>query len=808
MSKNVILLLLLLAVCIPLHADEGMWMVNSISDALEKKMQERGLRLSAGEIYNADAEGASLADAVVSLDFGCTGSMISSQGLLITNHHCAYSDIHSLSTPEHNLLEDGFWAMTSSEERNIPGKKAWFLKKVVDVTGEAEAMLAEAEAAGHRLGSRKLAWSLEKKYRDITGYEASLGTMWSGKKYYMALYEVYRDVRLVAAPPVSLAAFGGDIDNWEWPQHKCDFALYRVYAAPDGTPADYSPENVPMQPAAVLDISLDGYAPGDFTMVIGYPGRTDRYSSSYKTAFETGVTLPVSNAIRERQMALIRKWMDACPDIRLKYSDYYFSLSNIQENDEGKVYCCRRFDVAGEKVAAEDSLQEWIASSAGRQSRWGGLLGGLSRTYRDVSQIEKALTVYRETVVRGTRLARATYRLGLLKNQVLESCGIAPRRAIDSIPPSDKELSCCAEYRFRGKDYTSVMGFLLKDYEGLDLRVERDLFRYAVEEFYASFDSVSWGPYQKELYRKYLGTQASLPDTQASLSGTQSSLPDTAVSSKEVPEVRSRGLDALCSAIWDSSFLTDTARLDAFVSERHTVDEYLADPLYRFIQDIRIADLNRLSAGKEGRPGLSALSKEYVHALYSMRLEKGEEQYPDANSTMRITYGTVGSLVPRDGVTCLWRSTAAGILEKYDPTRYEYRLDSRQKHLFEDGDWGRWSCLYDGSAFLPADNVSRGTSVSDAGCLAAIPGAAAPASRMYVNFLTDNDITGGNSGSPVLNADGKLIGLAFDGNKESLASDFSYTPGYNKCVCVDIRYVLWTLDRYAGMTRIISELGL
>ena len=327
------------------RADEGMWMINAISEALEKKMQERGLRLSSGEIYNADAEGATLADAVVSLDFACTGSIISHQGLLITNHHCAYSDIHAMSTPDRNFLEEGFWAMKSSEERHVPGKKAWFLKKVLDVTEEVSAMVSEARAAGRQPGFRKLSWEIERRYRESTGLEASLSSMWGGSKYYLALYKVYSDVRLVAAPPVSIAAFGGDTDNWEWPQHKCDFAMYRVYTAPDGSPAGYSEDNVPMVPDAVLDISLDGYRPGDFTMVIGYPGSTDRYSSSYKVQHAIDVTLPVTNEIRGRQMDIIRAHMESSPDVRLGYSDYYFSLSNVQELNEGEWQCYRRFHV-------------------------------------------------------------------------------------------------------------------------------------------------------------------------------------------------------------------------------------------------------------------------------------------------------------------------------------------------------------------------------------------------------------------------------------------------------------------------------
>ena len=749
-------LIVFLAFSFSLHADEGMWMINAINEALEKKMQERGLALSAEEIYNAEAEGASLSDAVVSLDFGCTGSMISRQGLLITNHHCAYSDVHSISTPDHNFLEDGFWAMKSSEERNIPGKKAWFLKKVIDVTDEVNAMLAEAEAEGRHLGFRKLSWELEKKYKAATGYEASLASMWAGSQYWLSLYEVYSDVRLVAAPPVSFAAFGGDIDNWEWPQHKCDFALYRIYTAPDGSPADYSPENVPLVPSAVLDISLEGYRPGDFTMVIGYPGSTDRYSSSYKVEFKENVTLPVTTGIRGAQMEIIDRWMNADPAVRLKYSDYYFSLSNVQELNDGERACYRRFNVAEEKSAIECGLQAWIDAEPDRRAMWGGLLDSLDRKYEAVAGMERNIAVYRETLVRGTRLARANYRLGLLKNEVLKDRGVTPRRVIDSLPPSSDEINCCRMFRFKGIDYAAVKNLLLKEYDGLDLRVERDLFRYAVEKYYTSFDSTLWGPYQKELYSRYSGND-------------------------------SCGYDALCSAVWDNSFLTDTARLHSFISENHTLDEYLGDPFFRFMQDVRIADLNRQSARVEGHPSIASLNREYTHALWQMRRDNGEMQYPDANSTMRITYGTVGPLEPSDGIVCSWRSTTAGILEKYDPSTYEFNLKDRQRTLLETADWGRW---------FSSDDVSGTRS----GRIDSGP------SPMCVNFLTDNDITGGNSGSPVLDSEGRLIGLAFDGNKESLAGTSWYSEGYNKCVCVDIRYVLWTLDTYAGLSRIIAEL--
>ena len=734
----------LLFMCLQAKADEGMWMINAIDQALEKKMQERGLKLRADEIYNADAPGTTLSDAVVSLEFGCTGSMISDKGLMITNHHCAYSDVYGLSTDEHNYLEDGYWAMTSDQEVPIEGKKVYFLKKVLDVTEEAEGMLAEAKAGGQTLGSRKLGYLIEKKYKAQTGLDAWFSSMWAGSRYYVALYEVYSDVRLVAAPPVSVAAFGGDIDNWEWPQHKCDFALYRIYTAPDGSPADYSPENIPLRPEKKLRISLDGYAPGDFAMVIGFPGITHRYSSSYAVDFKERVSLPVSNRLRADQMAIISSWMDRDPSVRLKYSDYYFSLSNVQEMNEGEVQCYGRFNVVEEKTELEKRLRKWIASDPEREAAWGGMLSLTSRKYSAVEQVQRNLVYYRETLVRGTRFARIVPRLNVLKNDVLKSRGIRPHRTIDPGDPDSAEVRCCREYRFRGIGYDAVRSNLLKEYDGIDMRVEKDLLEYALKVFYENVDTIWTGPYQKWLGEKFLNAEG---------------VCDYA---------------AMTDWLWEGSFLTDPSRLEKFVSEEHTIEEYQKDPVYRFFQDIGVREFNDALNEIEGEPDLQDLSREYTHALYRMNLSEGIPQYPDANSTMRITYGTVGPVEPYDGVICSWQSTTAGILEKYDPDRYEYILHKDWKNLLEERKWDGWW-----------KNAS-----------------------MPVDFLTDNDITGGNSGSPVLNACGELIGLAFDGNKESLASDSFYTPGYNKCVCVDIRFVLWTLDEYAGMHRIIDELDL
>lgn len=745
---------MILTVSLSARADEGMWLIQDINSALEKKMQDRGLQLSAGEIYNADAPGASVTDAIVSLGFYCTASIISDEGLMITNHHCAYADIFAMSTPEHNYLEEGYWAVLQDQEKPVPGKEAFFLKRVLDVTAEVEALKDELRAEGKPFGMRKLSYIIEKKYGEETGLEAYLNSMWSGKKYYLSLYEVYQDLRLVAAPPVSVAAFGGDVDNWEWPQQKCDFAMYRIYTAPDGSPAEYSSDNVPLKPVRKLEISTEGYSPGDFTMVIGYPGRTNRYSSSMETDYEERVVLPVANSVRIRQMAIMKKWMDSDPDIWLKYSDIFFGLSNAGEMQEGEEACLRRFKAVEAKAAEERELSEWIEASPERVAKWGSLLNELKENYAASEEVELNKAYFREALFRGTIIGRTIMRMNSTRN-----------------------------------GFDSMKSFLDKGMEETDPRVEKELLRHAMEGYFTNVDSSYFGPYQKELLSMF-----------------------------------GQDFDAMCDYVWEGTFVSSPENAARFTAG----EQFQDDRLRRLLMDVGILAFNKRDHNQEYRSRILDLQNNYTRALYEMRAEKGIPQYPDANSTMRISYGTVGALSPRDGVDCSWQTSTVGIEEKYSPSDRDYRPSDEFMGLLRKGDWGRWSASASrgespgrGRGIRP-DGLRRGRHAGNpehrgdsAGCQGNagllhdrchIDGA--PSGKLPVNFLTDNDITGGNSGSPVLDAHGRLLGLAFDGNKESLASDLYYTPGYNKCVCVDIRYILWTLDKYAGMHRIIDELGL
>ena len=699
-------------------ADEGMWLIQDINAALEKKMQERGLKLSAGEIYNADAPGSAVSDAIVSLGFYCTGSIISDQGLLITNHHCAYSDVFALSTPEHNYLEEGYWAVRSDQELPIPDKQVFFLKRVLDVTTEVVNLRADLQKKNQPCGMRRISNIMEKKYKAETGKEAYLNSMWAGEKYYMALYDVYEDLRLVAAPPVSVAAFGGDTDNWEWPQQKCDFAMYRVYMSPDGKPASYSKDNVPLKPLRKLDISLDGYKPGDYTMVIGYPGRTNRYASSLETDYQERITLPIANELRRNQMEIMRRWMDADPAVWLKYSDNFFGLSNVGEMQEGEAACLKRFGVKAIKESEEKDLQAWIEADSGRKARWGSLMSDLKKMYDETEEVERNKAYFRETFFRGTIIGRTIMRMNSARGK---------------FKPMKKSL-------MRGVAET-------------DPRVERDLLEYSVAQYFTNIDTSLFGPYQRELSAKF---------------GTD--------------------FKAMTDYIWAGTMVASREKAEAFNDPAQFND----DRLKKLLLDVSILDFNKTDDDMNLRNRILALNKEYTQALYEMRNDKGIAQYPDANSTMRITYGTVGPIEPHDGVWCSWQTSTNGVIEKYDAENRDFKPSDAFMSMLKSRDWGRWAVA------MPSSGKKA----------APAPVGSAPAGTMPADFLTDNDITGGNSGSPVLNAEGKVIGLAFDGNKESLASDLYAVPGYNKCVCVDIRYILWTLDNYAGMSRIIEELGL
>ena len=574
------------------------------------------------------------------------------------------------------------------------------------MTAEVQQLLDAGTVKPGLMMMRRLSGIMEKRWKEKTGYEAVLSSDWKGSKYYIDLYNEYKDIRLVGAPPSRLGAFGGDEDNWEWPQHKCDFALLRIYVAKDGSAATYSPENVPLHTDNYLKISTKGYREGSKTTIIGFPGHTDRYASSAKVDYMTSVQLPIQTGIRGAQMDIIKKWMDRDPEVRLKYSNFFFGLSNAQELYLGELQCYKRFGAAEAKREAEAELSAWLDEDPARRAEWGDPAGQLRKSYEAVAEPQRNFQYFRECIIRGTQLEPVATRTFILLG----------RYSPDKVPGVRKSTQ--------------------RNYEQTDLRVERELFRMGLETFYEHVPDGLLGPWQKEVKEKW-----------------------------------GRNYDGMCAALWDESWMTDPAQIAVFLDPGSDMKSFLEartdDPLARFFNDARVSRYNEAISAAQGSPDINALAKDYTHAMYAMQLDKKRNPYPDANSTLRVNHGRVRGLSPRDAVHCDYYSTVAGLLEKHDPDSYDFCLPASWKAALEK---------------------------------------ASP--KMKVNFITDNDSTGGNSGSPVLNSRGEIIGLLFDGNKESLASEVLFTPEYNRSVNVDIRFVVWTLKEYAHFDRIVNEIGL
>ena len=700
-------------------ADEGMWLINRLGE-IYPQMKSKGLKIKDKEIYNEQTS--ALADAVVAVDGGMgTGSMISDEGLMITNHHVAFSDICALSTPEHNYLETGFWARTRGDEIPVAGKTVWFLRKVVDVTEEVEAIRSGMMAEGKWgiMGMRRVYKEIEDRYAAQTEHEVSCYSMWGGKMYLMFYYDVYKDVRLVGTPPVTLGAFGGDHDNWGWPQHKGDFTLYRVYADAEGRPAEYSAGNVPLKPRRVLRIATGGVHDGDFAMVIGFPGHTNRYASSFAVAEKQRVKNPVVVANRHDRMDILKRHMERDPKVRMKYSDSYFGLSNYADYAKWENKCLCRFDVESIRKAEEERLQRWIEADSARRAENCGLLADLERGYEGRRAAERSLNYFREAWLGPSEAL-------LVANRVSSYLGKLDRLKLDSL-------------KIDSKDAQSVVagsGRLRRNY---DVETDRDLLAKMIVNFTKHVPREMWGEQLTEMY-----------------------------------DAAGGDADRMAREAFDASFCSDPDRYDAYFERNRSVAEMRRDPLVRLTESVRV---QRFTGGvdkaeRRVRAQVGKAESRYAGLLYDFRASEGIAQYPNANSTMRLTYGSVVPLNPSDGVHYDSRSTIAGYMEKYNPDEYEFRVDDRMKRLIAAEDWGRWG--------------EKGT--------------------LYVNFLTDNDITGGNSGSPVLDGRGRLIGLAFDGNRESMAGDVWFHPDLARTVCVDIRYVMWIIDKYAEADWLLDEM--
>ena len=697
----------------PVSSDEGMWIPALIEKLNINDMQKVGLKLTAEDIYSINES--SLKDAVVSMG-GCTAEMISSDGLMLTNHHCAFGDIQHHSSVENDYLQFGFWATTKADELPNPQKIARFLISTEEVTARVLAEVTPEMSFEER--NRKISQvssRLEREASEATHYQAQVRSFFESNRYFLFVYETFRDVRLVGAPPQALGKFGGDTDNWMWPRHTADFALYRVYTGPDGKPASYSKDNIPLKPRHFFPISLKGVEDGDYSMIMGYPGTTNRYKTSMEVQYTMDVTNSIRIDVRDKKLEIIKAYMESGPRARIQYANKYAGSSNYYKYSIGQNQGLKNLDVIAKKKAFEDEFSRWVAASPDRNARYGKALDMIKGAYQEVED-EIAQEYLAEALLRGPEILMFAYRSRVLYN-LLEK----PLENKDRIEQIANNIEESLDSYF--KDYDAPT----------DQKLAAKLMA-----LYAQRTSSRFQP-------KFFGT----------------------VKSKYKGDY-----DRFAAEMFAKTVFSDPVKLTAFLKNpsKKVLDK---DPAFIAASDV--FDMLRI-IGEETQKTAAQL-EEGRHLLVAGMKEMKPDRifYPDANSTMRLTYGTVGSYHPRDGVLYKETTTVNGYLEKEIPGDDEFDVPARMKELILAKDFGRY-----------AD--SNGDLIA---C-----------------FISNNDITGGNSGSPVLNARGELIGCAFDGNWEAMSGDLAFEPEIQRTISVDIRFVLWVIDKYAGATHLIDEMTL
>ena len=687
-------------------ADEGMWLLPLIQKLNAGAIKDLGCRLTPEQIYSVNHS--SLKDAIVSLG-GCTAEMISDQGLMVTNHHCGYGTIQRLSSDEHNYLEDGYWAMTRDQELPAPGMTATYLISMTDVTDQIE---KAKDPAAVREAITKAAQDANPKCR------VQLTSFYNENVWYLIVYKTYTDVRFVGAPPASVGKFGGETDNWMWPRHTGDFSMFRVYAGPDNEPAAYSPSNKPYVPTQSLKISLRGVKEGDYSMIMGYPGSTQRFQTEaqLKSMLDRQA---VSIDARTLRQDIMWKWMEKDPSIRLKYASKYAGSANGWKKWQGERLAFKNLGIIEKEQQKEADFMKWVGKNKKRQEKYGDALEKIKNGV-EANTTALDMQLIGETV--------ANIELLGFSSGVQNSMAMAIRNGQDST--SALQTAIAAQER-RYQDY----------YEPLDREEAAALLKYYREKAKPEF---------------YL---TALPGDFATLD-----------------------IDKYVNDLYDNSIFTCPDKLKAAVAEKG-FNAVKSDPVNQLMNSLLMTYAKVGMGGAVGgrrpagmNPGANDIregSKAFTAGL--LEWQKGKATYPDANSTMRLTYGSVLPYSPKDAVMYNYYTTLKGVMEKEDPDNYEFRVPEKLKQLYLKRDYGQYA-MADGN--LPC-------------C-----------------FLTNNDITGGNSGSPVLDADGCLIGLAFDGNWESMSSDVMFEPDLQRCICVDIRYVLFLMDKLGGAGHLLSEMNL
>jgi hypothetical protein len=698
--------------------DEGMWLPLLIERLNYVDMQKMGLHLTAQELY--DINNSSLKDAIVGLSsngatggFFCTAEVVSSQGLIFTNHHCGYGAVQNHSTPEHDYLTNGFWAKSKSDELSNENMCASFLVRIENVTDSIIPFLADTLKESDRgTKVKEISTRIRKRAEEGGKYEASVKSFFGGNEYYLFVFITYKDVRLAGAPPSSIGKFGGDTDNWMWPRHTGDFTIFRIYTDPDGKPAEYTEKNIPLQPKYHLPISLKGIKKNDFAMIWGYPGNTSRYITSFGMDYNMNVLYPTIIKLFGKQLEIMKERMDVDKAVKIAYADDYAGLANTWKNFIGQSKMLKKNKVEIKKKAIEDSFIAWYTLNPEKQNRYGKVLDNLKEGYASMTNLA-APFFYSNLAGMGLNIVRLAGQFGDIQNALEKKNKAALKEAQNALKSAITEHFKESDLAIEKKTLAELLRLYSQDVPKADLP---SIFSTIEKEYNNDFN-------------------------------------------------------AFAEDVYSTSIFATAASATKFV-EKPNLKVFKKDLGWKLYKSMADASGKNQVAFGAARANISVSNRLFIAGLREMNPDL--VKYPDANSTMRMTYGQVLDYFPADAVHYDYVTTLSGVMQKEDPDNDEFIVEKKLKDLFETKDYGQYG-----------EN-----------------------GEMVVCFLTTNDITGGNSGSPVINGDGQLIGLAFDGNWEAMSGDIMFEPGLQRTINVDIRYVLFIVDKFAGAANLIDELTL
>ncbi len=710
-----ILLGLTLIFNLNLRADEGMWLLSMLGKNYED-MQKAGFKLTPEDIYNVN--NGSIKDAIIGLGNDgapfrhfCTGELVSGEGLFFTNHHCGFSSIQAHSSVEHDYLKDGFWAYSKDQELSNPGTTASILISMQDVTSQVLAVLTDDMTEDDRNAKiKEISKELSDKAVDGTYYKAYVADMFNSNQFFVFVYVIYQDVRLVGAPPSAMGKFGGDTDNWEWPRHTADFSMFRVYTAADGSPAKFSAENVPLKPKHFLPVSIKGVEDGDFAMVMGFPGTTERYISSFGLEETMNVTNKLRFEIRDVKIKILREEMQSSQQIRIQYASKYARCSNYWKYSEEQNKALKNLNTMGVKKGIEKDYMKWAENN--KNVKYKESIALIESAYKNRSPYAIARMYLIEGLISGPELPYFAYQCSGLVT-AMES------KDQEKIDKNIEALKSSAEAFY--KDYN----------QETEKRLVKSMFKYVYDNLDSQFR----------------------PDFFATIEG------------------KYKG---------DFNKYVDLMFAKSVFSTEEKFNAFLAKPNLKVLQKdmMLITGTSIITKYREvnnlfwsASEGLEKGERLFVDGLLKMNPDK--LMAPDANSTIRLTYGNVSKYDPRDAVAYDYYTTLTGVMQKEEPGSVEFDVPSKLKQLYEAKDFGQYA-------------NKKG--------------------ELVACFITNNDITGGNSGSPVINGEGQLIGLAFDGNSEAMSGDIDFEENLQRCINLDVRYALFIIDKYAGAKNLIDEM--